>query len=449
MKNIDVKFNAIDFDKLNDFDKNYFVNTKNSVVRHALTKNDISSVVYDAKNEQDTNFDFSIEVKTLPVCNQKQSGRCWIFAACNVLRENIAKKLNLENFEISQNYIAFYDKLEKSNYLLTSIIDLIKNEPDERVLMHLLVNGVSDGGQWDMFVNIVKKYGIVPKNVMKETKQSSGTRESNILINSLIRQFAASAQKLYKKGKEKEIPQLKENVLFKIYSLLLNAFGIPPKKFDFEFTTKDGKYEIIKDFTPKSFFKEYVGDTLDDYVSIINSPTKDKPFFKTYTIEYLNNVVEGKPITHLNLPMERVKELIIEQLKNGEVVWFGSDVSNYRDREGGLWDDLSYDYMSAFDFDIKFDKEDMLDYHESCMNHAMVLTGVNVKEGVPNRWKIENSWGADSGNKGYYMMSGSWFDSYVYQAVINKKYLSKEELDALKGALTKLAPWDPMGTLAD
>lgn len=449
MKNIDIKFNSISVDELNSFDKDYLSNTKNAIVRHALTKNDISSVVYDAKNECDMNFDFSIEVKTLPVCNQKQSGRCWIFAACNVLREKIAKELNLENFEISQNYIAFYDKLEKSNYLLSSIIDLIKNSPDERVLMHLLVNGVSDGGQWDMFTNLVKKYGIVPKNVMKETKQSSGTRESNILINSLIRQFASMAKTLYEEGKEKEIAPLKENTLFKIYSLLLNSFGIPPKKFDFEYTDKNGKYEIIRDFTPKTFFDRFVGNSIDEYVSIINSPTKDKPYLKTYTIEYLNNVIEGKPITHLNLPMERVKELIIEQLKNGEIVWFGSDVTNYRDRETGIWDDLSYDYMSAFGFDIKFSKEKMLDYHESCMNHAMVLTGVNIKDGVPNRWKIENSWGSDSGNKGYYMMSGNWFDTYVYQAVINVKYLNEEERKALTKPLIKLSPWDPMGTLAD
>lgn len=449
MKNIDIKFNSISVDELNSFDKDYLSNTKNAIVRHALTKNDISSVVYDAKNECDMNFDFSIEVKTLPVCNQKQSGRCWIFAACNVLREKIAKELNLENFEISQNYIAFYDKLEKSNYLLSSIIDLIKNSPDERVLMHLLVNGVSDGGQWDMFTNLVKKYGIVPKNVMKETKQSSGTRESNILINSLIRQFASMAKTLYEEGKEKEIASLKENTLFKIYSLLLNSFGIPPKKFDFEYTDKNGKYEIIRDFTPKTFFDRFVGSSIDEYVSIINSPTKDKPYLKTYTIEYLNNVIEGKPITHLNLPMERVKELIIEQLKNGEIVWFGSDVSNYRDRETGIWDDLSYDYMSAFGFDIKFSKEKMLDYHESCMNHAMVLTGVNIKDRVPNRWKIENSWGSDSGNKGYYMMSGNWFDTYVYQAVINVKYLNEEERKALTKPLIKLSPWDPMGTLAD
>ena len=312
--------------------------------------------------------------------------------------------------------------------------------------MHLLTNGVSDGGQWDMFVNVVKKYGIVPKNNMKETAQSNATYESNCLINSLCRQFAAEVQKL---NDPINLEDLKNEYLQKIYSLLCNSFGVPPVKFDFEYTDKDGKYHLEEGYTPKSFFDKYVGESIDEYVSIINSPTKDKPYNKIYTIDYLNNVVEGKPITHLNLPMERMKELIIEQLKHDEVVWFGSDVSSYRDRSTGLWDDQSYDYENVFDFDIKFEKEDMLDYHQSCMNHAMVLTGVNIKNGEPNRWKVENSWGEDVGKKGYYLMSGSWFDRYVYQAVVNKKYLNKEEKEALKGELVLLAPRDPMGTLAD
>lgn len=449
MKNIDVKENAINEKTLDCFDDDYKKDPRNNILRHAFNKNDISSVVYDSKNEDHTNFVFSSEVKTLPVCNQKMSGRCWIFAACNLLREKIAKDLNMENFEISQNFVAFYDKLEKSNYLLSSIVDLIDEDPFDRTLMFLLSNGVSDGGQWDMFVNIVKKYGIVPKNNMNETKQSSGTRESNVLINSLIRQFAAKAQRLHKEGKDEEVASLKAKTIGQIYTLLVNAFGVPPKKFDFEYKDKNNEYHIEKDLTPKAFFDKHVGSWIDEFVSVINSPTKDKPFLKTFTINYLNNVIEGRPIVHLNVPMDRMKELIINQLKNDEVVWFGSDVSNYRDRERGLWDDLSYDYINTFDFDIKFDKEDMLDYHASAMNHAMLLTGVNIVNDLPDKRKIQNSWGADNGIKGYYVMSDSFFNFYVYQAVINKKYLNKDELNALKEKPTELNPWDPMGTLAD
>ncbi len=449
MKNIDVNNEAISSTLIKTFKNNYQKELSNTVLRHALTKNQISDIIYDSKNEVDARYVFSNEVKTLPACNQEVSGRCWIFAGLNVLREIIAKKLNLKEFELSQNYVALFDKLEKCNYLLTSIISLIENEPNERVLMHLLVNGVGDGGQWDMFKNIVKKYGIVPKSAFNETYQSSHTQMSNQLINSYIRNFAYEAQKLKKAKKDKEIGILKEEYLGKIYNLLINSFGVPPTKFDFEYYDKDDVYHLEKDLTPNSFFNKYIGETINDYISIINSPTADKPFYKVYTIDFLNNVVEGDLIKHLNLPMERIKELVEKQINDNEIVWFGSDVSFYRDRKSGIWDDLSFDYISAFDFDLKFDKAGMLDYHASVMNHAMCLTGYNKKDGVTNRYKVENSWGSDVGNKGYFLMSASWFDSFVYQVVILKKYLTKKELNAYNSEPIVLYPWDPMGTLAD
>ncbi|MFA6755317.1 MAG: C1 family peptidase [Bacilli bacterium] len=449
MKKVNVEENTITGESFNALNRRYMANPRNIVLRHALCKNSISSVVYDQKNEVEVLNNFSINLKTLPVANQKASGRCWIFAGLNVLREIIANKLNItKDFELSQNYIALFDKLEKANYLMCSIIDLIDSKPDDRVFMYLLSTGVGDGGQWDMFRNLVRKYGIVPKGAMEETYQSSNTRESDALLNSFIRQFAAEAQKAYKNDKSKDLSLLKDDYLDKIYGLLVNSFGVPPTKFDFEYTDKDNKYHIESGLTPISFFNEYIGDTIDEYVSIINSPTSDKPFLKTYTIDYLGNVIEGKIITHLNLPMDRVKELIIAQLKGGDVVWFGSDVAGYKDLVTGLWDDLSYDYMSAFDMNLKFDKANMLDYRASAMNHAMCITGVNLKNNVPTKWKIENSWGDERGNKGYFIMSPSWFDSYVYQAVILKKYLNDKEIAALKEKPTVLDPWDPMGTLA-
>lgn len=448
MRRINVKDYEISEKDLNEMREEYASNKTNTIVRHALSKNLISDVVYDSKNESNTNFDFSIVVKTLPVCNQKSSGRCWIFAACNVLREDIAKELNLENFELSQNYVAFYDKLEKANYLLSSIADLVEEEHDERVLKHVLQSGVSDGGQWDMYVNLIKKYGLVPKSVMKETVQSSNTRQSNQLINALCRRFAKEAKELYLNGKENEILALKKSYITKIYTLLSDCFGVPPTEFDFEYTDKENVYHIEKGLNPHTFFEKYVGEHINDYVSLINSPTEDKEYYKTFTIDYLNNVIETRGIKHLNLPMERIKELIIAQLKDDKVVWFGSDVGFYGDRTNGIWDDQSFDYESAFGFDLKFDKAAMLDYYASCMNHAMCITGVNLIDGKENRRKIENSWGGDAGNKGYYVMSSTWFDRFVYQAVIDKKYLNEKELEAYSKDPIVLKPWDPMGTLA-
>ncbi len=447
MKNINKNEFALNIEKSN-FKENYESNKVNKLVRHALSKNTISTVTYESNNEENTIFTFSHEVKTLPVCNQKQSGRCWIFAGLNVLREIVAKKLNLKDFELSQNFVALYDKLEKCNYALSSIADLIDNEPDERVLMHVLQGAVSDGGQWDMFKNVVKKYGVMPKNNFNETFQSSATQESNFLINNLIRQFAFEIKSLDKKDYSK-IKEIKEGYMQKIFNLLTNCFGLPQEKFDFEYVDDKNEYHIDKDLTPKSFFDKYIGSEIDEYVSLINSPTKDKPFFKTYTIAYLNNCLDGEDIKHLNVPMERMKELIKAQLDDNNIVWFGSDVGFYRNRASGVWDNQSIDYVTPFGFDVTFDKAAMLDFHASVMNHAMCITGYNLKGDLINRWKIENSWGKDVGNQGYYVMSNTWFDHFVYQAVIKKKYLSEVELNALKEEPKVLAPWDPMGTLAD
>ncbi len=428
----------------NEYDKD----KTNLLMRHALARNSISNVIFDSSSLKEVDGKFSIDIKTLPVANQKQSGRCWIFAGLNVLREIIAKKCGLDNFELSQNYISLYDKIEKANFALESLLQLAKRDHDDREFAYILQEPLSDGGQWDMFVNLVKKYGVMPKAAFPETYQSEGTRESDAIVNDVIRNFAAKAHLLLTAGKEKEARELKERTIEKIYFFFLNCFGLPPKIFDFEYRNKEG-YHVERNLTPKVFFEKYIGNKIDDYQSLIHSPTIDKPYLRNYTIDYLGNVIEGKRINHLNLPMERIKEIIVQQLSDNEVVWFGSDVSFYRDRNTPAWNDKAFDYMNSFGFDIQFDKAEMLDFKASAMNHAMVLTGVNLVDGIPTKWKIENSWGADNGDKGYYVMSSSFFDHFAYQAVVLKKYLTKEELEASSKEPVHLHPWDPMGTLAD
>lgn len=428
---------------------NYKGDEKNTIIRHALVKNSLLTVASSQDEIKEMDFNFDINIKTLPAANQKASGRCWLFAATNVCREVIAKKLNLANFELSQSYLAFYDRLEKSNYLLEAVIELIDKEYDDRTLAFLLQNGVGDGGQWDMFVSLANKYGLCPKNVYPETNTSSATRETAQLINFTIRKFASDAKALYQAKGLEAVRKEKEEVLNKIYFLLVNAYGLPPEKFDFEYTDKDGNYHLEKGFDALSFKDKYLGDSLNDYVSLINAPTKDKAFGKTYTVQYLGNVVGGKQVTHLNVTMDRMKELILKQLRDDRIVWFGSDVGFYGDREEGVWDDTRFDLNTPFGLDLKMNKGESLDYHASQMNHAMCITGVSFKEGIPSKWKIENSWGKDRAKDGYYIMSKSWFDQFVYQAVVDKKYLNEEELKALQGEPVVLKPWDPMGSLAD
>ena len=429
--------------------KAYQKDEKNVILRHALTKNGIYELANSQDNAAEMDFNFDIDIKTMSATNQKASGRCWLFAATNVCREVIANKLNLGSFELSQSYLAFFDRLEKANYLLEAVIELIDKDYDDRTLTFLLEGGVGDGGQWDMFVNLVNKYGLCPKNVYPETYTSSATRETAQLINFNIRKFASLAKAIYEKDGIEKVKKEKEKLLNKFYALLTNAYGLIPEKFDFEYVDKDGNYHLEKGFTPLKFKEKYLGSSLDDYVSLINAPTKSKPYNKTYTIKYLGNVVGGKDVTHLNVSMERMKELILAQLKDNRIVWFGSNVGFYGDREEGNWDDGKFDLNSNYGLDLLMDKGESLDYHASQMNHAMCITGVALKEGVPTKWKIENSWGTDRARSGYYLMSASWFDQFVYQAVVDKKYLSKEELKALGAKPIVLKPWDPMGSLAD
>lgn len=418
------------------------------ILQNAASKTNITTIVYNPSGMTGLSDVFNVEVKSLSVCNQKASGRCWIFAALNMLREDLAKKLNVSNIELSQNFVAFYDKLEKINYTLECAIEFIDLPHDDRTVERVLSYPVGDGGQWDMFANLVKKYGLCPKQAMDESYTSSNTREHNFIINTSIRKFAATAKHLHEENRDDEIRPLKDKVLKELYRSLEIVFGTPTEKFDFEYKDNEGKYHIDKNLTPKKFYEKYIGKDIDEYISIINSPTKDKPYYASFTVDYVGNVIGGKPIRHLNLPMDEIKDLVIKQLKNNEVVWFGSDCSKYGDRTIGLWAPEQYDYELAFNLDLAMTKEDMLDYYQSAMNHAMVITAVNIEKDKPTKWRIENSWGSDAGKNGYYTASDRWFDDYVYQVVVHKKYLTKEMLDAYNKDVIHLHPWDPMGTLA-
>ncbi len=427
----------------------YEADGKNRIVRHAMSRTSILDLSYDSSSVRNVNPSFTNVVPTMAVANQKSSGRCWIFAGLNLLREVIAKKLKIKNFELSQNYISLFDKIEKANWILEAFIDLSERPHDDRLLDYILTAPLNDGGQWDMFVSLVKKYGIMPQSAFPETFQSNNTMELDQIVSVWLRRFAFEAHELRAAGEEKAIRPLKEKVMGTIYNAFMNAFGVPPETFDFEYTDEKDVYHVERGLTPNAFFDKHIGSKIDEYQSVINYPEDDRPFGRNFTVEYLGNVVGGKPINHLNLPMERLKELIVAQIKDGEPVWFGSDVSFFRDRNSYAWAASAVDYAALLGADVKFQKPAMLYYRASAMNHAMVITGVNLgKDGKPNRYKIENSWGSDKGLSGYYVMDEGFFDHFVYQAVILRKYLSKEEIAATEKEPVVLPLWDPMGTLA-
>ena len=389
---------------------------------------------------------FSIEIKTRGITAQKNSGRCWLFASMNILREIVAENCNLEEFELSGNYLAFWDKFEKMNFFLESVIDSANLEISDRTV-NWIMNGIADGGQWDMMVSLIKKYGIVPKTVMPENYQSTHTKTFLNMVNTKLRKDAIELRNMVKVGEDPS--ERKEEMLEELFKALCICFGRPVDKFDFSYVDKDKNYHVDRDLTPQMFYEKYIKLPLEDYVSVINAPTKDKPYEKAYTVKYLGNVVEGN-IRYLNLSMEELKKLAIAQMKDGEPVWFGSDCEKYGNRKEGIWDPDSFIYEEMLGgLDLSLTKAERLDYRDSAMDHAMVLTGVNLDaEGKPDRWKIENSWGEDAGKKGYFIASDAWFDEFTYQVIINKKYLKEEWKKALEEEPIELEPWDPMGTLA-
>ena len=427
---------------------------KNPVMKAAslaIAKQPVDEVAFDRGVKNNVSFIFNHEVKTMAVTNQKSSGRCWLFAALNLFREIAAKKLNVGFFELSQNFIAYYDKLEKANYFLEAVMEIIGCPKDDRLYTHILQTGIQDGGQWDMMVNLVKKYGLVPKSAMPETFQSENTRSLNSAINILLRRAAAQMRHAYKNGAdENELKRFADYTLESIHALLTAGYGCPPEKFDYEYIDKDGKYVRLENLTPESFFKDYIGFDFDSYISLIHSPTDDKPFERNYTVRFLGNVVEGAPVRYLNVDMDVIKNAVMRTIDSGESVWFGSDVGWFMERSDGLLLNNLTDLNTLFGgIDFETDKEDMLDARMSAMDHAMTITGYHEVNGKPVRWKIQNSWGSDKGDKGYYVMDDKWFDNFVYQAVVNRKYVPAEIENADSQETIVLDPWDPMGTLAE
>ena len=418
-------------------------------LQKALVNNGINAVAKSQQPQINMPFTFSCEIKTGDITNQKQSGRCWMFAGMNALRKQVMEKCNLETFEISQNYILFYDKLEKTNFFYENILDTLNLDTDSRVISWLLNSPLGDGGQWDMLCNLVDKYGVVPKWVMPETFHSSATGAMVGLLTRKLRKDAAILRRAAVSGKDmNELRKMKGENLQEVYTILCRCLGTPPQKFDFEYRDKDENFFRKADLSPKTFYEEFVNMPLSDYVSIINAPTADKPYGKTFTVQRLGNVSDGRPIKYLNVPIEELRVAAIKQLSDGEVVWFGCDVGKMLDRELGIMSSDMYDYEGALGADFELSKADQLDYCDSSMSHAMVFTGVNLVDGTANRWKVENSWGDKPGKEGWFIMDDKWFDKYMYQVVVNKKYLKAEHLEALDLTPIELKPWDPMGSLA-
>lgn len=428
----------------------FTASARNRVAMNATVSNGIRKAAASCQAPRSSRHVFSISLEQGEVTNQKQSGRCWMFAALNTMRFQVMKRLNLESFELSQAYPLFYDKLEKSNFFLENILKTLEEPTEGRLMAFLLSAPLNDGGQWDMFVGLTKKYGVVPKEAMPESVSSSATSDLVAYLTEKLREDACLLREAHGKGAAiEELRSRKAAMLEEIYRMLCIALGTPPDTFTFEVRDKNGEFLRDADITPQAFYQKYVGMDLENYVSLIHAPTQDKPFDHTYTVKFLGSVLEGRPVKYLNLPMEELKRAAIAQLRDGQPVWFGCDVGKRSLRDGGLLDLDALDVEALFDVQFGMTKAQRLDYGQSLMTHAMVLQGVNLDEnGKPDRWRVENSWGKEPGKDGYYVMTDDWFTEYTYQVVVHKKYLTAEQQNLWEQEPIELEPWDPMGSLA-
>ena len=428
----------------------YEANPKFAAMENAISHNGLLTSLEKRSAAVENTPVFSLDLTKDKVSDQKASGRCWMFAALNTFRHKMIANFQLEDFELSQAHTFFWDKYEKSNWFLEQVLATADQELASRKVKFLLDTPQQDGGQWDMVVSLFEKYGVVPKSVYPESISSSNSRELNQILNKLLRQDAQILRELRAEGAESaELQTKKEELLQEVFNFLAMNLGLPPRQFDFSYRDKDNHFHSESGLTPLTFYQKYVDLKLDDYVSIINAPTADKPYGRSYTVEMLGNVVGSKPVRYLNVEMNRLKELAITQMKAGETVWFGSDVDQSSNRKAGVMAEGMHDFTASMDIRLTQDKAGRLDYSESLMTHAMVLTGVDLDEnGKAKKWKVENSWGEKVGNKGYFVASDAWMDEYTYQIVVRKEFLTAAELAAYEAEPIVLAPWDPMGALA-
>eukprot|EP00127_Corallochytrium_limacisporum_P001590 Clim_evm1s68 gene=Clim_evmTU1s68 len=394
---------------------------------------------------------YSVKIPKEAKCtSQKQSGRCWIFACMNTMRLKMMKEYGLEDtFELSQTYLFFYDKLERSNYFLNAMIESAGEDRDSRMIQHMLADPINDGGQYDMLRALIVKYGVMPKSAFPESQHSCLTRPMNSIIVGKLREFTKELRDIVNSGAgvAKAFAR-KEEMMHDIYKILSITLGAPPATFDWSYRDSDKNFHRYTNLTPQQFYKDFVKYPVENMVSVIHDPRNE--YNKTYTVKYLGNVWGGMMVKYLNCPIDTLKEIAIKELEEGLPVWFGCDVNKFLDRKLGAMDLDLKNYKLLYDVDFcQLSKADRLQYGQSLMTHAMVFTGVDLDENKkPKKWRVENSWGTDNGDSGYFSMTDDWFNEYMYQVVVDKTKLPAELQKAFESEVVELPPWDPMGALA-
>lgn len=432
---------------------------KNRLALSALSSADPRTVLTSRStiNQDQQIFSVKIPFEGAPITNQRQSGRCWLFASTNVFRVAIMKRHNLKEFELSQAYLFFWDKLEKANWFLEQILDTVGEDLDGRLVQNLMGSPVSDGGQWDMVYNLVHKYGLVPQVLYPDSFNAQSSSVIDSIITTKLREDALKLRAAAASKSPNILNNMKENMVRQIHLILTLALGPPPPSdtaFTWQYLDKDGKAQELKT-TPIEFAKELnspksiriTNSTVHDMFSLVNDPRNE--YNTLLTVDRLGNIVGGRPITYVNVDMTTMKTACISMLKVGLPIFFGSDVGKYSNSQKGIMDVNLIDYELGFNVKLGMTKAQRLMTGESAMTHAMVLTAVHLDDqGKSVRWRVQNSWGEGAGDHGWFVMSDEWMDQFVYQAVVEPRFVAKEVRDVLGLEPKVLSLWDPMGALA-
>ncbi|BBA81985.1 C1 family peptidase [Lactiplantibacillus plantarum] len=413
------------------------------VLTRAITKNGIEAASFDNQAASRLERTFSVEVPTGKVSNQKHSGRCWEFSLLNTLRHKFATRYHVKDFELSQNYLFFWDKIERANIFYRNVEQTARQPIDDRLVQFLFANPGEDGGQWAMAASLVQKYGVVPASVMPESFNTDNTTAFQASLSRQLRKDGLKLRQLVMDGaSEAELQSLEKSMLQTVYRMTAYSFGEPPTSFDLEYRDDEQQYHRTANLTPQQFYQDYFETDLDDYVVVTNSP--DKPFNRLYSLPDEDNVIGGKPIEFLNLDMGVLTDVAVQQLQAGETVWFGNDVLRQMDRKTGYLDAHLFETGKLFGTNGHLTKAQRLLTGEGEVSHAMTLTGVDLVADTPTKWKVENSWGEQVGDQGYFVMSQDWFNEYVYEVVVHKHFLAPEFQALLNERAQRLPAWDPL-----
>ena len=431
---------GISADMLKEISKAYEGNANDKAIRNALNTTSINVLAENAENMAMIDTHFSDEVRTKGITDQKSSGRCWLFSGLNVLRAKMIDKYDLGDFTFSQNYVFFFDQLEKANLFLQGVIDTKDLPFEDRKVDWLFQNPIGDGGQFTGVSNLITKYGLVPADAMPETLCSNNTSAMSTQIKTLLRQ---DGLKLRAAGKKADLTAIKTDMLKEVYRILCLCLGVPPTEFQWARYDSKGNFVSEKTYTPLSFYKEFVNADLENnYVMVMNDPTRE--YFKVYEIDYDRHVYDGENWVYVNLPVEKIKEMAIASIKGNTAMYFSCDVNKFLNSKKGVADLNNYDYDSLLGVEFTMNKTERVMTHASGSSHAMTLKAVDIKNGKPVKWMVENSWGASSGYKGNIIMTDEWFDEYMFRLVVEKQYVPVDVMALLKQKPIMLPAWDPM-----